>query len=165
MNGSLLVAGGHRPTTATPTGPRRYTIALKPGLELLNANQRPHFHKRAAITSALRGGAMEAATEHRQLMADLAAAKPGPLLQRAHILGVLHPPTAGRRDPANWYPTFKAAVDGLVDAGLLEDDDHEHVLGPDMRLGHKVKDGQIVLHVTELALGEDWPAIPEAVTS
>lgn len=164
MTSRLLVAGGHRPAATSRTGTRHYAIALKPGLTLLNANQRPHFHKRATITADIRGGAMEAATEHPQLMADLAAAKPGPLLARAHILGVLHPPTAGRRDPANWYPTFKAAVDGLVDAGLFEDDDHEHVLGPDMRLGDKVKGGQIVLHVTELAVGENWPELPAAVT-
>lgn len=160
MSTRLLIAGGHRPAATGRPGARRYTIALTPGLQLLNANQRPHFQKRRTLTAALRGAAMEAATEHPQLMADLAAAKPGPLLQRAHILGVYHPPTAGRRDPANWYPSFKAAVDGLVDAGLFEDDDHEHVLGPDMRLGAKVKQGQIVLHVTELAPGEDWPELP-----
>lgn len=165
MTSRLLVAGGHRPSITSRIGTRRYTIALKPGLTLLNANQRPHFQKRRIVTADLRGAAMEAATEHPQLMADLAAAKPEPLLARAHILGVFHPPTAGRRDPANWYPTFKAAVDGLVDAGLFEDDDYEHVLGPDMRLGAKVKTGQIVLHVTELAPGENWPELPTAVTA
>lgn len=38
-----------------------------------------------------------------------------------------------RRDPGNWYPTAKAIVDGLVDAGILIDDDHTKVVGPDMR--------------------------------
>lgn len=167
MTGRLLVAGGHHAATppALAAEPRRYTIALPPGLKLINSNQRPHHHKRASITKELRGAAMEAVTGDRALMAALAAAKPGPLLQRAHILGVLHPPTAGRRDPANWYPSFKAAVDGLVDAGLLDDDDHTRLLGPDMRLGSKVKSGQLVLHVLELGPGVQWPELPAAVTS
>jgi hypothetical protein len=89
-------------------------------------------------------------------MDALAAAKPGPLFARAHILGVLCPATRGRRrDPANWYGSFKAAVDGLVDAGLFDDDDHTRVVGPDMRLGKVVKGGQLVLVVRCLAPGED----------
>lgn len=36
-------------------------------------------------------------------------------------------PTIGRQ------PT-KAGVDGLVDAGLLVDDDHRHLIGPDHRI-------------------------------
>lgn len=168
MTPRQLIIGGHRPAPAPVTTgagtPRRYTIALEPGLKLLNANQRPHHRKRAEITRELRGAAVRAVTENRDLTAALEAAKPGPLLERAHILAILHPPTSGRRDPANWYPSFKAAVDGLVDAGLLEDDDHTRLLGPDMRLGDKVKGGQLVLHVLELEPGEEWPALPAAVT-
>jgi hypothetical protein len=36
------------------------------------------------------------------------------------------------RDVANWYPTVKAALDGIVDAGFLDDDDTTHVDGPHM---------------------------------
>jgi crossover junction endodeoxyribonuclease RusA len=88
-------------------------------------------------------------------MKALAEATPGPLFQRAHILGILRPPSARRADPANWYPSFKAAVDGLVDAGLLDDDDHTRVVGPDMRLGEKIKGGQLVLVIRSLVVGED----------
>lgn len=73
-----------------------------------------------------------------------------PHLERAHIVGVLHPPKRGRRDPANWYPTFKAVTDGLVDQGVLDDDDHTRVVGPDMRLGHVVEGARIVLHIRAL---------------
>jgi hypothetical protein len=31
-----------------------------------------------------------------------------------------------RRDGPNYNASLKAAIDGLVDAGLLSDDDHEH---------------------------------------
>jgi hypothetical protein len=136
---------------------RLHTITLPAGLRLLNANQRLHHAPKAKLTAKIRAAAVEAVTEDRDLMAALAAAKPGPLFARAHILGVLHPPTRRRADPANWYPSFKAAVDGIVDAGVLDDDDHTHLLGPDMRLGDIVKGGQLVLVVRELDLGEQWP--------
>lgn len=137
--------------------PPRITIALPAGLPLLNSNQRLHHRPKAKLTAALRAAAMEAVSEDPALMAALAAAKPGPLYARAHILGILHPPTRRRADPANWYPSFKAAVDGIVDAGVLEDDDHTRVIGPDMRIGTVVKGGRIVLVVRGLELGEQWP--------
>ncbi|MFJ2568148.1 hypothetical protein ACIO02_35385 [Streptomyces sp. NPDC087568] len=144
------------PAATTAVGARPYVIELPSGIDLINANQRMHEKARARLTKKIREAAMEAVSECPSLMDALAAAKPGPLFQRAHILGVLNPSTYGRRrDPANWYGSFKAAVDGLVDAGLFDDDDHTRVVGPDMRLGRVVKGGQIVLVVRGLAPGED----------
>ncbi|MFI5687841.1 hypothetical protein [Streptomyces sp. NPDC051636] len=143
------------PAAPTAAGPRPYTITLPAGMKLLNANQRMHHKPKAKLTAAIRDAAMEAVSDNPALMDALAAAKPGPLYQRAHILGILRPATARRADPANWYPSFKAAVDGLVDAGLFDDDDHTRVVGPDMRLGEKTKGGQLVLVVHGLAAGED----------
>ena len=132
------------------------TITLPAGLDLINSNHRLHPKARARLTKTIRDAAHQTVTETPDLMAALEAAGDSPLFARAHILGVLCPSTYGRRrDPANWYPSFKAAVDGLVDAGLLDDDDHTRVVGPDMRLGHKVKGGQLVLVVRPLAPGED----------
>lgn len=145
-----------RTAATTAAGPRPYVIELPTGLELINANQRMHEKARARLTKKIRAAAFEAVSECPSLMDALAAAKPDPLFKRAHILGVLCPSTRGRRrDPANWYGSFKAAVDGLVDAGLFEDDDHERVLGPDMRLGKVVKGAQIVLVVRGLEPSED----------
>lgn len=138
----------------TPTG-RAFTIPLPPGLRLLNANQRLHHHRRAEYTAALRGAATAACRENPELRAALTATRP--VLQHAHIIGVLHPARRGRRDAANWYPSFKAAVDGIVDARVLDDDDHTRVIGPDMRIGHPVKDSQLVLHVYEVAGGWTLP--------
>ncbi|MBL1107380.1 hypothetical protein JK361_22700 [Streptomyces sp. 5-8] len=145
-----------RPAAVVAAGPRPapFVIALPAGLFLLNSNQRLNRHDRDRHVKALRGAARDAVTECPSLMDALAAAA-GPLFPRAHILGVLHPPSRRRADPANWYPSFKSATDGLVDAGLFEDDDHTRVLGPDMRLGRVVKGGQLVLVVRGLAPGED----------
>lgn len=143
------------PAATTAAGPRPITIALPAGLPLINANQRQHYRTKGKLAAAIRAAAQVAVTEDPAIMQALAAAKPGPLFQRAHILGILRPGSARRADPANWYPSFKAAVDGLVDAGLLDDDDHEHVVGPDMRLGDKTKGSQLVLIVSELGPGED----------
>lgn len=146
-----------RPATPAVAGPRPapYVIQLPAGIELLNSNQRRHRHEQARIIAHLRETASDVVSESPSLMAALAAAKPGPLFQRAHILGVLHPASKTRCDPANWYPSFKACVDGLVDAGLFEDDDHTRVVGPDMRLGRIVKGAQLALVVAGLEPGED----------
>ena len=145
--------------------PTPFVITLPAGLYLINANQRIHEKARARLTKKIRAAAMEAVSECPSLMDALAAAKPDPLFARAHILGVLCPSTYGRRrDPAIWYGSFKAAVDGLVDAGLFEDDDHTRVVGPDMRLGRVVKGGQLVLVVRGLGPDED-PLGYRAVTS
>lgn len=120
-------------------GLRAWTVALPPGMELLNANQRTHWRVRHARTKALREAA-----------AVLARQQKIPTLARAHIVGVYMPPDRRRRDVANLYPSFKAAIDGLVDAAVLDDDDDTHLVGPDMRLGHVHKGGQLVLHITEL---------------
>lgn len=130
--------------------PRHFTLALPPGLKLLNANQRPHHAVKAKLTAAIRAAAMQACSEDPTMRAALVSAGEQPVMQRAYILGVLHPPSRRRADPANWYPSFKAAVDGLVDAGVLEDDDHTRLVGPDMRIGPVAKGGQLVLHIQEL---------------
>lgn len=144
------------PAAVTAAGaPAPYVITLPAGLPLLNSNQRRHRHEQARITVQLRTAAFKAVHEAPSLTDALAAAKPGPLFERAHILGVLCPKSKTRCDPANWYPSFKACVDGLVDAGLFDDDDHTRVVGPDMRLGRVIKGGQLVLVVRGLAPDED----------
>lgn len=116
---------------------RRFTVSLPPRLLLLNSNQRLDRYTTADITRMLRRAAW--AASHRI-----------PAMERAHIIGVVHPANHQRRDPANWYPSFKACIDGLVDRGVLPDDDYTRLLGPDMRIGHIVEGGRLVLHIREL---------------
>ena len=120
-----------------------YRITLPAGLPLLNANARQHHHPRARITAALRDAACVMARQARV-----------PAMPYAHVVGIIHPDSRRRLDPANLYPSFKAAVDGLVDARVLWDDDSEHVIGPDMRRGHVVRGGQLVLILHPLTAGQ-----------
>jgi hypothetical protein len=133
------------------TTPRAFTLTLPTGIPLLNANQRLHHAPRARITDQIRSKTMELCSEDPYIRAALVTAGDQPVMRHAYILGIVHPKKLGRFDPPNWYPTFKAMVDGLVDAGMIEDDDHTRVIGPDMRPGAKIPGGRIVLVIQELA--------------
>lgn len=92
----------------------------------INANQRLFWRVRSERTKAWRA--------ETAVRAQLHQLKP---LPKAHIVAELRFPTNARRDPANWAPTAKACVDGLVDANVLQDDNHKFLIGPDMRIGPK----------------------------
>ena len=85
--------------------------------EMLNANDRPHWTQKAKITAYLRQigrlkvseGKYTAYTKKRQ----------------CGLVVTLYAPTKRRMDPPNFYPTVKALVDGMTDAGLWTDDNHE----------------------------------------
>ena len=124
----------------------QWRIDIPCGTELLTANQRPHWTARARITRNL-----------RETTCWLARQQHIPHLQKVYLLGEYVAPDKRRRDPNNWQPTAKACCDGIVDAGVVTDDDHEHVVGPDMRLtmatkpGGGNRGGQFRLHVFELS--------------
>jgi len=99
-------------------------VLLLPPLELVNANGRHHWAAKARKVRAIRTAARWQAKAARI-----------PRLTKARIVVEYLPPDRRRRDPANWAPSAKAAVDGLVDAGVLDDDDHTRLLGPYMELG------------------------------
>jgi crossover junction endodeoxyribonuclease RusA len=66
------------------------------------------------------------------------------------IVCTVHKTRAGRWDAGNLYPTAKAIVDGLVDAGVIPDDSNEWVTGPDMRAGEKADTACVVVTVKAL---------------
>lgn len=136
-------AGSPAPEGAPPARPafldRQWRIEFPPGQELLNANDRHHWSKRGRITKQLRSDA--------HLMARYLKI---PRLERARITCLYEPPDTRRRDAGNWYPTFKAQIDGLVDAGVLADDDHTRVDGPHMYISDPFPRGRVVLIITEL---------------
>lgn len=116
-----------------------------PGCGYLNANDRYHWRLRALRTAAWRDAA-----------AWYAKAAGLPMLDRAHILAVVRFRDARRRDPANWAPTVKACIDGIIGTArmLLPDDDANHLDGPDIRQGAQLAKGQplrVEFTITELA--------------
>lgn len=108
------------------TGPGTVTVhALTWDLtagQILTANQRHHWTRRSRLTKALRSRAYWNARHH-----DI------PALGQVRITATVAWPDRRRRDVHNLMPTFKALVDGLVDAGVIPDDDDKHLTGPDPR--------------------------------
>ena len=94
-----------------------------PATEVLTSNQRLHWGERARRTRALR---WRATLAYRQ------AGKPR--MEVAHCVARLTYRDRRRRDAHNIMPTLKALIDGVVAAGLLPDDNHKHLVGPDMRI-------------------------------
>jgi crossover junction endodeoxyribonuclease RusA len=79
--------------------------------EQLNANHRKHWARKADTTRAWRTAASWAARALK-----VTPMGPCTVTVQLDVRG------GGRRDPHNWYPTVKAIVDGLVDAGVWPDD-------------------------------------------
>lgn len=95
----------------------------------ITSNGRYHWADRARRTRTIRTLARFCAV-HQHLR---------PTAGLVRITATIHGRTAGRVDPANAYPTIKACVDGMTDAGCWPDDDQTHVIGPDMRAGEPIK--------------------------
>jgi len=124
--------------------PHYYRLELIKGMrEWITSNQRLFWRVRSDRTKAWRSLACARAKEMGL-----------PPMEQARIVAEFRFSDKRRRDPANWYPTVKACVDGLVDAGMFPDDNAHHVLGPDMRLGPVVNRGwqgiHPLIHPTEI---------------
>ena len=89
--------------------------------DYLNLNQRLHWAPKMRLTAAWREAARIAALK-------LGRNK----LRRRHSRSYIHVSypvkQCRRRDAHNWTPTTKAIIDGLVDAGVWEDDTTDHVV-------------------------------------
>jgi crossover junction endodeoxyribonuclease RusA len=101
------------------------TIHIPAPCEFITANKRYHPQAKARLTKQWR------------LAARIAANGAGPQPTPARIVAYITKPRGGRWDPNNWADTSKACVDGLVDAGLFDDDSWQYITGPDHRRGGK----------------------------
>lgn len=84
----------------------------------LTANQRMHWAEKAGTTRDV-----------RQTAAILT--RKAPRADRLVVTLHYQPKQQRRRDRHNLWPTVKALVDGIVDAGIVPDDDTEHVSTPE----------------------------------
>lgn len=118
--------------------------------DYVSSNMRLHWGEKARRTRSLRELARY---KGRQIMRGHAR----PYYARpVHVTATLHTRSNRRIDPANAYPTVKALIDGLTDAGLWADDDARHLIGPDMRLGNNTERIKLTgMKLLTLTISED----------
>lgn len=115
------------------------TLTIPAPCLMLNSNDRRHRMAAAKLTAQWR------------MAAKIAARVEGvpKFTERVHLTAIIHKQRGGRWDANNYWPTVKATVDGLVDAGILIDDSNEHIIGPDMRPG-QTGTPRIVIEIREI---------------
>ena len=91
---------------------------------LVSANERGHWAKR------------HERTRYWRHLTAVRARGAEPFAGRAHVTVTISWPDKRRRDVANYHPTVKACVDGMVDAGIFVDDSDRYIEGPDLRRGY-----------------------------
>lgn len=91
-------------------------LTVEEGRKWLSLNDRDHYRVKALKVKAWRSYAKNEAQ------------KAGiPTIDRATITGHVYKNRAGRYDPHNLFATLKVCIDGIVDAGILADDDYTHL--------------------------------------
>ena len=108
-------------------------------MKLLSLNGRGHWSERNKISQEWKTAAWALARQAKI-----------PPLGRISVVAEYQPPDRRRRDGDNFMPTVKACIDGIVDAGVIDDDaSPRYVASIACRIGEPVMHGQLVLHVTE----------------
>ena len=107
-----------------------YVITVPKIGPYMSANDRPNRWAKAAQTREWRLAAFKAANEE---IDGLGLRYPSGLRPLVRITATVHIADKRRREVSNLFPTFKACIDGFVDAGILADDSDAHVIGPDPR--------------------------------
>ena len=119
--------------------PHHYRLEVPARQGWITLNQRQHWAEKADLTRFYRQ-----VGKLRSLELWI------PHIGQAHVVAELRFRDRRRRDPHNWMPTAKAVLDGMVDAGVFPDDNHAHVIGPDMRIGPVATWPVLIMHV--------WPS-------
>jgi crossover junction endodeoxyribonuclease RusA len=105
-----------------------WTLTIPAPTQWVSANDRSHWASKARLVKVWR----EAAAVHAR------AAKLPHITEPVHITGWVHRTETRRADAHNRILTVKAVIDGLVDAGVLTDDNDKHVTAVTMRAGTPV---------------------------
>ena len=110
----------------------------------LTANDRMHWAQKSALTRQIRETAYVCARQAKV-----------PPQGRTAVLTVWFPPDKRRRDAGSLTLTAKAAIDGLVDAGVWPDDDPSHVCEERYRIGPTDRtDPRIEIHLIPEPIGD-----------
>jgi hypothetical protein len=127
--------------------PRTWTIELPYTSPPLRDNDRHHWARKAELVRGLRADA--------KLMARFVGVPTG--LSLVGIVLHWQPATRRRRDQLSIAPTLKPLVDGLVDYGLIPDDDTTHC-ELSCRIEPVAKPARVWLEITDLTV--DLSAVP-----
>ncbi|WP_182359535.1 hypothetical protein [Tomitella gaofuii] len=122
--------------------PRTWVLVAELRKPPMTANE-----QRRATWRTMRAAKYEAG----QLVWALAKRARVPRLRRARVDVVWHAPTRTRRDADALGPFLKATLDGLVQAGVLGDDDYRHV--PRVGLGVEIDRARPRIEITITELG------------
>ncbi|GFH39831.1 hypothetical protein [Pseudolactococcus insecticola] len=85
--------------------------------EMISSNDRLHYAVKAKLTAQLRAQA--------RLKTLGSVNVPYSPKKPCRVLITVYSPTRRKLDPPNLYPTVKALIDGMTDAGVWTDDNHE----------------------------------------
>lgn len=121
------------------SGALTFTIHLRPWT--VNAQRRMHYHETAHRVNMWRAAAKEAC-EGKEALTTPVHVNVVPFLQHHY-----------QQDVGACYPAVKAAIDGMVDAGIIPDDTPEHLEAITMVtpfLGHETN--SVVFLVQECVL-------------
>ena len=97
--------------------PRRWNMEDNVRPFTLNSERRSHWSKRASLTKATRERFFWLAKEANIPKLDVVKIDVVPLVETRRQVA----------DVAAHYPSAKAAIDGLVDAGIIPDDNDRHI--------------------------------------
>jgi len=122
---------------------RSWVIELPSGLKVLSLNDRYHWAEKGRRAASLKKAAWAMAVRQRV-----------PRLAAASIVVEYQPPDRRHRDHDNIpAASGKHCIDGVVAAGVLEDDQPPFVTGIFYRIGEPFPKGRLVLTVTEVPAG------------
>lgn len=100
--------------------PGRIHLELPKLAEWLNLNTKRHWAKNAKLVKAWRHGSHIIARQHRLPKGFV----------RVQVDAYVWKSSRRQYDPHNLMPTLKPVIDGLVDYGLIPDDNTTHLAGP-----------------------------------
>lgn len=120
-----------------------YELVLPYTRPPLNQNQRLHWAVKAKLTKDIKLTTYIIAQSMRLPQG----------VEFATIELVYYPPDKRRRDEDNLSPTLKACADGIVQYGLVLDDNSQHIKSW-CTIGPVVKGGKVALNIT---IDDDQP--------
>lgn len=118
--------------------------SLRQGNEMISENDNMYHRVKADIVQHLRHHAHKNA---KSLDNPFSEERP------CTVNIVIHPPTARKMDPPNWNPTVKPIIDGLVDAGVLVDDNYNVIKRYSFEMGELSQEKGV--YRIEITI-EDW---------